>query len=518
MATTFARLNKDELQFTKSGSVFATMATDASADTLKFTAAGGTGELYISGVKTPTANTHAANKSYVDSVAQGLDVKASVRCATTAAIDLATELADGSTVDGVTLATGDRVLVKHQTSVDENGIYVVKGSGTPDRAADLGAGSRAAGAFVFIESGTIQQDTGYVCTSDSNVDTVGTDTLEWTTFSGAGALTAGVGLTKTGTTIDVNGAFGTTDLSTSGDVSVNTDKFTIVGATGNTAVGGTLGVQGDTALAGDCGVTGDLTVNTDKFTIAKATGNTAVAGTLGVQGDTALAGACGVTGDLNVNTNKLTVDAANGNTAIAGSCNIAGGVLINTDKFTVTAGGDTSVAGTFEAVGAATMKSTCSVADDLSVNVNKFTVAAASGDTDVGGTLEVSGNTAVGNAFSVDAATGDCSANAYISTSDRTLKQDIESIPAFEALNVVMGMRAVEFAFIRKPDDPRVGVIAQEMREVAPALVKTIDPPESSGRDTHLAVNYGDLTAYLIGSVQALQAQVTALQAQQQPA
>jgi hypothetical protein len=472
------------------------------------------------------------------------------------------------------------VLVKNQTTVTENGIYVVKATGTPDRAADLGAGARAAGAFVFVESGTALQDTGFVCTSDSNVDTVGTDTLEWTTFSGAGAITAGVGLTKTGGTFDVNGAFGAADLVTTGDialntdkfnvdgatgdVSVNTDKLTIAGATGNTAVAGTLDVQGDTALAGDCGVTGDLAVNTDKFTIAKATGNTAVAGTLGVQGDTALAGDCGVTGDLAVNTDKLTVDAENGNTVIAGSCNIAGGVLINTDKFTVTAAGNTSVAGTFEADGAATLQSTCSVADDLSVNVDKFTVAAATGNTDVKGTLDVAGafsaagaadaaslsvtgattlsgtcdvlgdfevgnggkftvevatgDTAIGSAFSVDAATGDCSANAYISTSDQTLKQDIVSIPAIDALDVVMGMRAVEFAFIRKPDDPRVGVLAQEMREVAPALVKTVNPPESSGLDTHLAVNYGDLTAYLIGAVQALQAQVIELQVQQQPA
>ena len=475
MATTFARLNRDQLQFTKSGSVFATIATDANADTIKFTAAGGVGELFVSGVKTPTLGTHAANKSYVDSVAQGLDVKKSVRCATTVAIVLSTELADGSVVDGVTLATGDRVLVKNQTDVAENGIYVVKASGTPDRAVDLGAGARAAGAFVFVESGTNQQDSGFVCTTDSNVDTVGTDTLEWTAFSGAGAFTAGVGLTKTGSTFDVNGQFGTTDLSTTGDITARSlTCTTTVNAAGITA-SGTVAAAAITA-SGTLAVTGHASLGT------LAASNTAIDGTVHVTGNSDLDG---------------TLDLA----------------------------GSATLGGTLSVASSATLSSTCDVLGDFAVvgagSTDTFTVAAATGNTavkgtlGVDGTLSVDGNTTVGSAFSVDAATGDCSANSYISTSDRTLKQDIVTIPAADALGVVMSMRPVTFAFIRNPSDPRVGVIAQEMREVAPAIVKDVSPPESSGIDTHLAVNYGDLTAYLIGAIQALQAQVVALQAKQ---
>jgi hypothetical protein len=578
---TFAQLNQTALQFTKSGSLFATIGTDAAPDTLTLLAAGGVGDLFLQGIKTPTAGTHAANKAYVDSVAQGLDIKPSVRCATSANVDLATALASGEVVDDITLATGDRVLVKHQTEQKENGIYVVNAVGAPSRAADLAAGSRAAGAFVFVESGTVLQDSGFVCTTDSDADTVGDnvggDTLQWTAFSGAGAFTAGVGLTKTGTLFDVNGDFGTINVSTtgnlalstdkfvvtgaSGDVSVNTDKFTIAGASGdvsvnagtftiagasgNTVVGGTLGVTGAATMSATCNVVGDMSVNSTKFTVAAATGNTVVAGTFNATGTATLDSACIVAGDLSVNTDKLTVAAATGNTVIAGTAAIANDLSVNTDKFTVTAAsGNTTVAGTFSAGGAATLSSTCSVVGDMSVNTDKFTVVAASGNTSVGGTLQATGaatlsstcdvlgdfnvggdskfdvasstgNTTIGDAFSVEAATGNCSANSFISTSDGTLKQDIVSIPAEQALETVMNMRAVTFAFIAKPDDPRVGVIAQEMRVAAPALVKDV---ESNNREAHLAVNYGDLTGYLIGAVQALQHEVQALKQQLAPA
>lgn len=158
----------------------------------------------IINLATPTSNGDAASKAYVDSVAQGLDVKDSVRVATTAALTLASELENGDTVDGVVLATGDRVLVKDQASASENGIYVVAASGAPARSADFAASSNAAGTFVFVEEGTANADAGFVCTSNSGSDVVGTNTLAFSQFSGAGAVVAGDGLDKTGNTLSVN--------------------------------------------------------------------------------------------------------------------------------------------------------------------------------------------------------------------------------------------------------------------------------------------------------------------------
>ncbi len=160
--------------------------------------------------------------------------------------------------------------------------------------------------------------------------------------------------------IDIAGTLTTDDFSFSGDFSVNTDKFTVASATGNTAVAGTLDV------------TSDLNVNTDKFTIASATGNTAVAGTLDV------------TSDLNVNTDKFTIASATGNTAVAGTLDVTSDLNVNTDKFTVaSATGNTAIAGDLD------------VTSNLNVNTDKFTVASATGNTAVAGTLDVTGNTAL---------------------------------------------------------------------------------------------------------------------------
>ena len=156
-------------------------------------------------VATPTDSGHAATKGYVDAARSGLDVKQSVRVATTAALTIASQLENGDVVDGITLATGDRVLVKNQSTASENGIYVVQSSGAAVRATDFdGAGEVSGGAFTFVEEGTDNADSGFVVTSNGAI-TVGTDAIEWAQFSGAGAFTAGDGLTKSGTTINVVG-------------------------------------------------------------------------------------------------------------------------------------------------------------------------------------------------------------------------------------------------------------------------------------------------------------------------
>jgi hypothetical protein len=151
----------------------------------------------LTSLGTPTADTDAANKGYVDSVAQGLDPKASVVAATTTNGTLATAFANGQVVDGVTLATGNRILIKNQTDQTANGIYTVNASGAPTRSTDMDNGSEFPGAFVFVEQGTVNADTGWTCTNNAPV-TLGSTNITWTQFSGAGTYTANNGVVLNG--------------------------------------------------------------------------------------------------------------------------------------------------------------------------------------------------------------------------------------------------------------------------------------------------------------------------------
>jgi len=147
--------------------------------------------------------TSLVTKEYVDAVKVGLDVKDSVRVATTGSnIDLSSAPA---AIDGVTLTSGDRVLVKDQSTASANGIYAYAGSGNAmTRATDFDADAEVtSGAFVFIEEGTANGDNGFVLTTDGSI-TVGTTNLAFAQFSGAGSITAGDALSKTGNTLDVN--------------------------------------------------------------------------------------------------------------------------------------------------------------------------------------------------------------------------------------------------------------------------------------------------------------------------
>ncbi len=158
-------------------------------------------------VATPTDAAHIATKGYVDSARQGLDVKASVRVATTAAINLSTDLEAGDVIDGVTLVAGDRVLVKNQGTASENGIYVAVASGAASRSSDANGtadtGELTSGTFTFVEAGTVNFDSGFVVSTDGTI-TVGTTGITWTQFSGAGSFEAGDGLSKSGTQVNVN--------------------------------------------------------------------------------------------------------------------------------------------------------------------------------------------------------------------------------------------------------------------------------------------------------------------------
>jgi len=162
-------------------------------------------------------------KAYVDSVASGLDLKCSSHAATTANLSAAynngtsgvgaTLTNSGAqaalSVDGQTMASGERVLVKDQSTPAQNGIYTVTtvGDGSTNwvltRATDFDSSTEiTSGAFTFVETGSSYADSGWVMTTDGTI-TVGTTSLAWSQFSGAGQITAGDGMTKSGNTLNV---------------------------------------------------------------------------------------------------------------------------------------------------------------------------------------------------------------------------------------------------------------------------------------------------------------------------
>jgi hypothetical protein len=166
----------------------------------------------ITGLGTPTDSTDAATKAYVDALGEGLHIHASVVAATTANIALATAVENGDTLDGVTLATGNRILVKNQSTASENGIYVVAASGAPSRATDFDSPAEIDGGdFVFVTGGTANDNKGFV--QINTVGTIGTDPIEFSQFSGAGTFVAGNGLTLTDNSFSINTSI-TADLST----------------------------------------------------------------------------------------------------------------------------------------------------------------------------------------------------------------------------------------------------------------------------------------------------------------
>ena len=206
----------------------------------------------ITNLATPTADTDAATKAYVDASRSGLDVKASVRAATTANITLS----GTQTVDGVALIAGDRVLVKDQSTASANGIYVVA-AGSWSRSTDADTDAEVtSGMFTFVEEGTVNADSGWVL-STNNPIVVGSTSLTFAQFSGAGQITAGAGLTKTGNTLDVVG--------TSDRIQVNADSIdiasTYVGQTSIITLGTiTTGTWNGTTIAVANGGTGATTL------------------------------------------------------------------------------------------------------------------------------------------------------------------------------------------------------------------------------------------------------------------
>lgn len=256
----------------------------------------------------PTSALHAATKQYVDSLASGLDPKASVRVATDGELPACTAAGSGVgktltgdangvlTVDGITTELNDRILVKDQSTESDNGIYKVTTEGASDvafvltRATDADEDDEVTGGmYCFVEEGTANSDAGFVLTTDNPI-TVDTTSLAFAQFSGAGSIVAGDGLTKSGNTLN---AVGTADR-----ITVNADSLdiasTYVGQNSITTLGTiTTGVWEGTTIAANKGGTGqtaftvgDIMYADSSSTLAKLAdvgeGNVLISGGVGV--------------------------------------------------------------------------------------------------------------------------------------------------------------------------------------------------------------------------------------------
>jgi hypothetical protein len=333
----------------------------------------------ITGLATPTQSSDAATKGYVDGAAQGLDIKNSVRVATTTNITLS----GTQTVDSVVLVAGNRVLVKDQTNASQNGIYVVSASSWT-RALDADDnGELTAGSFTFVEEGTLYHDTGWVISTNGEI-VIGTDPMNWTQFSGAGQLTASDGVQLIGSNFSANvdnstiavvsGALKVKDGLTLTTPNIGVATGTSLNLGSGTIDSGniTVAANADITLSGaDSQITGANLVSANYFTGTLTTASQPNITSVGTLGNLS------ITTTLNVASNAFI---ANANGIYTNGYYYANGEAID---FQTAAGTDYQIQ--FHAVGA----------NDLAASANL--TFSASNELGVTGTANISGLVTAGN-------------------------------------------------------------------------------------------------------------------------
>ena len=308
-------------------------------------------QTYINNLSSPVQNNDAATKQYVDDVAQGLHTHDSCNAATPttlATISGGTVTYDNgtsgvgatltttgtyTTIDGVTLSNGMRILVKNEVDSSRNGIYDRTSTTVLTRSTDFDTSAEMAGGdFTFVTAGTLYDNTGWVMTEP--VTTVGTSPVPWVQFSGAGTYTAGTGLTLTGSEFSVN---------------ASQTQVTAVGTLGSLAV--TANITGGNLLTGGLiSATGNVTAdylfgNGSQLTgIAASYGNANVVANLAALGSNPVSTTGNITGG-NLNAAGLSLSSnviseINSTSNITTTANIAGSYFIgNGSQLTGIAGG-----------------------------------------------------------------------------------------------------------------------------------------------------------------------------------
>ena len=347
------------------------------------------GNFIISNLATPTASTDAATKQYVDDVAQGLNTHASCNAATqttlatisggTVTYDNGTDGVGATltttgtytTIDGVTLSNGMRILVKNEVTQANNGIYVRTSATVLTRATDFNTAAEIAGGdFTFVTAGTLYNSTGWVQIDD--VVTVGTDPIVWEQFSGAGEYTAGTGLTLTGTQFSI------------------TNTTVTAGAYGNgdSVATFTVNAQGQLTAAANVAITSNA-ANLTGTTLAATIINSSLTsvGTL-----TALAVTGNVTaGNVYANSGTIGASLLTGTLTTAAQPNITSvGTLTSLTVTGTATAGNLSTGGTLSVTGNANV-------GNIGGAAGVFTANVSAGNLSTGGVLSVTGNANVGN-------------------------------------------------------------------------------------------------------------------------
>lgn len=347
------------------------------------------GTHYITGVIDPSNPQDAATKAYVDAQSQGLDIKASVRAIATSPITLS----GTQTIDTVALSVNDRILVTAQGSPATNGIYTVQ-SGAWIRATDADTSAKVtSGLFTFVSEGT-NAGNGYVLTTADTI-TLGSTSLTFTQFSGAGQITAGNGLAKTGNTLNI-GATDTSITVGADSLGVNLNGSTLTISSGLKV--SSAGITEVEIASGALSATGGLTGGSGtklSVVLGSATGLQMTGNAIGIKLDAATLAlsASGIkvaTGGISANelaSNAVDLAGVKITGILAGT---NGGTGVNNGVKTITLGGNLTTSGAFT--------TTLTVTADTNVTLPTSGTLVGSADTGtVTGTMIAANTVALGN-------------------------------------------------------------------------------------------------------------------------